>query len=574
MVTVKFIKENFSVRVKRNTLLLDAIREANLNIETPCNGMGFCGKCRVIARGELSKPSEREKSCVDVNNGERLSCMAFVLGDVEVELIEKEKILKTINKGFSINVLTDSPVKKVKIIPINRKSTVPYANYLGYRFNSINIFRKICSAEVKNPETLWGISLGENLLDITDKDKDIFGVAVDIGTTGVSYYLINLSDGIIINKLSALNPQTQYGGDVLSRISYCMENPTGHFTLQKLIVNNINESITHLVKGACSVEDIYHIAVAANTTMMHLLLGISPEPLSKAPYRSVFLSIDDIKARDISIAANDEAILSIVPSASSYVGGDIVSGIMSSGFQEHDRSVFIDIGTNGEMAVLKDGKIICTSTAAGPALEGMNIECGCRAQSGAIERFDIDENYNIVLSTIGDEKAVGICGSGLIDIAGSLVKRNILLESGRWNKNLDSRIAEKLVDNKFFITEDIYISQKDIRQIQLAKGAIAAGVILMLEEIGLNIESINKVFIAGAFGYHVNPDNIRIIGLIPKGFTGNIEFLGNTSLEGARLMLISQQCYKSVNDIKDKMEVLELSLRENFQDIFVSQLNF
>ena len=207
-------------------------------------------------------------------------------------------------------------------------------------------------------------------------------------------------------------------------------------------------------------------------------------------------------------------------------------------------------------------------------LEGMNIECGCRAQSGAIEKFDIDENYNIVLSTIGDEKAVGICGSGLIDIAGSLVKRNILLESGRWNKNLDSRIAKRLMNNRFYITEDIYISQKDIRQIQLAKGAIAAGLILMLEEIGLNIESINKVFIAGAFGYHVNPDNIRIIGLIPKGFVGNIEFLGNTSLEGARLMLINQQCYKSVHSIKENMEVLELSLRENFQDIFVSQLNF
>lgn len=367
MVTVKFIKENFSIKVKRNTLLLDAIREANLNIETPCNGMGFCGKCRVIARGKLSEPSDREKSCVDVNNGERLSCMAFILGDVEVELIEKEKNLKTINKGFSIDVSVDSLVKKVKLISINRKSAVPYADYLGYRFNSPNIFRKICSAEVKNHENLCGISIGGNLLDIADEEKDIFGVAVDIGTTGVSYYLINLSDGIIIDKLSALNPQTQYGGDVLSRISYCMENPSGHLTLQKLIVNNINESIAHLVEGVCSVEDIYHIAVAANTIMMHLLLGISPEPLSKAPYRSVFLSIDDIKARDISIAANDEAILSIVPSASSYVGGDIVSGIMSSGFQQYDRSVFIDIGTNGEMAVLKDGKIICTSTAAGPA---------------------------------------------------------------------------------------------------------------------------------------------------------------------------------------------------------------
>ena len=336
----------------------------------------------------------------------------------------------------------------------------------------------------------------------------------------------------------------------------------------------INNTIYKLVDSSYTIDDIYHIVISANTTMLHLLLGISPASLAKAPYRPTFLNIKEMKARDISIEANKEAILSIIPSASSYVGGDIVSGIMASDFENNKEAIFIDIGTNGELVALKDGKIISTSTAAGPALEGMNIECGCRAQDGAIEAFDIDGEYNIVYSTIGNKKAVGICGSGLIDIAAALVKRNVLLKSGRWNKDLDNKIADRLVDKKFYITENVYISQKDIRQIQLAKGAIAAGIILMLEEIGLTIDEVPKAYIAGAFGYHVNPDNIRIIGLIPKGFKGEIIFLGNTSLEGARLALINKSCLEKVHTITKDMVVLELSLRENFQDVFVNQLNF
>ena len=574
MPIVKFIKENITIEVEKDTILLDAIRKAKLNIETPCNGMGFCGKCKVIARGELSIPSHKERKIIDENKYERLSCMAMVLGDVEVELIENEKILKTINKGFSIEVEIDSPVKIIKLKQIDKVSSSPYADYLGYNLNSVELYRKVSIIEEQNPKEIWGVIFSDKLLDISSYEKSILGVAIDIGTTGISYYLLDLSSGEILKSLSSLNPQTEYGGDVITRISYCMENPLGAIKLQELIVDEINNTIKKLTNSIYKIDDIYHITISANTTMSHLLLGVNPRSLAKAPYRPMFLGLGDIKAKDISIKVNEEAVLSIIPSASAYVGGDIVSGIMASDFQNDRGAVFIDIGTNGELAALKDGKIISTSTAAGPALEGMNIECGCRAQRGAIETFHIDEKYNIHYKTIGDEKALGICGSGLIDIAGALVKRNILMKSGRWNKNLDPNIAERLVDKKFYITKDIYISQKDIRQIQLAKGAIAAGVILMLEEVGLRIEDIPKVYIAGAFGYHVNADNIKIIGLIPKGFSGEICFLGNTSLEGSRLALINKECLQKVYDIKENMKVLELSFRESFQEVFVSQLNF
>lgn len=574
MPIVKFINENISIEVKKGTVLLDAIRKAGLSIEAPCNGMGICGKCKVVAKGKLSDPSEMEKKIIDENKSERLSCMALVFGDTEVGILKNEERLKTVNKGFSIDVPVDSPVKNIKLPGICKDNPLPYADYLGYHFNSPELYKKISLIEENNPEEIWGIVYDNKLLDITTYKKNILGVAIDVGTTGVSCYLIDLSNGEIIKKLSFLNPQIQYGGDVLTRITYCMENKSGTDKLHELIVNEINNSIKSLTGNIYNIDDIYYITVSANTTMNHLLLGINPESLAKFPYRAVFLRTDDIKAKDISIEANDEAVLTVIPSISSYVGGDIVSGIMASDFQNNKEAVFIDIGTNGEIAVLKNGDIISTSTAAGPALEGMNIECGCRAKEGAIETFDIDEEFNVNYTVIGNEKPIGICGSGLIDIVGALVKRNILQKSGRWSKNLDSKIAWRLADKKFYITDDVYISQKDIRQIQLAKGAIASGMILLLDEIGLDIQKIPNIYIAGAFGYHINPDNIKTIGLIPKGFRGEIRFLGNTSLEGARLVLINKQCLKKAYYISKNVKTLELSLKENFQDVFISQLNF
>lgn len=574
MPLVKIINEDINIEVESGTILLDVIRDANIKIETPCNTMGFCGKCKVIAKGSLSQPSHEERKFIDENKNERLSCVAVILGDTDVELLNNEKELQTINKGFSIDVSIDSPVKNIKLPSIIKESSLPYLDYLGYRFDSLELYRKLSLIEEDNPGELWGVVFEDRLLDISDNEKDPLGLAIDIGTTSISYYLIELSTGEIVEELSSLNPQTQYGGDVLTRITYCMENPGGNLKLQELIVDEINNSIKEMLGSLYIKDHIYHIMISANTTMVHLLLGISPISLAKSPYRPIFSNLEDLKAKDIAIYVNDEAIVSIIPAASSYVGGDIVSGIMSSDFKSNDDALFIDIGTNGEMAVLKNGKIISTSTAAGPALEGMNIEWGCRAEKGAIDKFHIDEDFNISYTTIGHEKPIGICGSGLIDIAAALLERNIILKSGRWNKDLDPKVKERLVDKKFYITEDIYISQKDIRQIQLAKGAIAAGVILMLEEIDLKIENISKVYIAGSFGYHVNPHNIKAIGLIPKGFKGEIVFLGNSSLEGARLALINRECFRNLYKIKNDMEVIELSLKENFQDVFISQLNF
>ena len=220
------------------------------------------------------------------------------------------------------------------------------------------------------------------------------------------------------------------------------------------------------------------------------------------------------------------------------------------------------------------GRLIATSTAADPALEGMNISCGCRAEEGAIDTFLIDDTFDLHFTTIGEAQPQGICGSGLIDITAAMVKRKIVLPSGRFGPNLNPRIEARVRDKKFYLTKEIYISQTDIRQIQLAKGAIAAGVTLLLEEAGISLEAIEEAVIAGAFGYHINPDSIREIGLLPKGFKGKITFVGNSSAEGARLALINKGVMAQINELKNRIEVLELSTNPRFQDYFVKALGF
>lgn len=536
MAKVVFPQQAIILEVEPGTKLSDCIRKAKLSIETPCNCMGSCGKCIIKACGELEEPSMEEKSFLMKKPGLRLACLAKIKGNVEVEFVKTSKALKTINKGYSIEVELDSEVKRD-----NNGVT-----YLG---------------------------------DLIDTDKNIeavLGVAVDIGTTGISAYLVDLETGEMLNKVSCLNPQTEFGSDVLSRITFVINNENGTKVLKDCITDKINQLVEKLAEdNGFQKSSIYRIIIAANTTMLHLFAGINPSPIAKAPYKAVFLERRDFKSEEMGIYINENGIISLLPSASSYVGADILSGIAATAFNKKAHSsIFIDIGTNGEIVAIDDGKLVGTSTAAGPALEGMNISCGCRAEAGAIDTFCIDESFNVSFTTIGNERPKGICGSALIDIAAYMVKSGILLPSGKFNSRLPEALSCRVVDKKFYITEDIYISQRDVRQIQLAKGAIAAGVTMLLEELGLNIEEVKEVVIAGAFGYHVNSDSIKTIGLIPKGFKGQVTFVGNSSVEGARLALINKQFIKNIEALQGLVKVLELSTKENFQEHFVKALSF
>lgn len=575
MAKINFKDKNLVMEVEENTTLLQCIRKAGLRIETPCNAIGLCGKCKVIAKGELSLISEEEKKFINEEKNERLACIAKVKGNVEIELIKENSELKTINKGFSIDVKPDGDIFKIALPDVENSNSKPYAETLNYKVKAFHIYEKIGLMESENKKHKYAVVYKDEIIDICEENKNILGVAIDIGTTGISSYLVDLETGEIIDKISSLNPQTEFGGDVLTRITYCMNNINGAEELKISIINEINRIIKELTGEKFAFNQIYEVVISGNTTMLHLLLGVNPISLAKAPYRPVFLDALHINGKDIGVDFNREGIFTLLPSASAYVGADIVSGVVASDFQNKKwSSIFVDIGTNGEIVAINEGKIMATSTAAGPALEGMNISCGCRAQKGAIESFSIDDDFNINYNTIGSVDPVGICGSGLIDIAAVLVEKGIVLKSGKFNKNINEKLKDRLVDKKFYITDKVYISQKDIRQIQLAKGAIAAGIIMLLHHMGTNINEIEETVIAGAFGYHVNPDSIKQIGLIPKGFEGKITFVGNTSLEGARIALVNKDYLNLMSDLRKHMEVLELSTSDEFQKYFIEQLNF
>lgn len=574
MPEVNFIKENVVIEVEEGTKLIDCIRKAGLKIETPCNCIGVCGKCKVRAFGELYAKTHEEYKYTE-NDNIRLACLAKVKGNVTVEFLNEEKSLKTINRGFSIETKVDCRIKRIKLPLLDEKNFSPYKDTLGCSVSDIDVIKQIGLMERKRNEERCGITFNNQLLDIRDTINIPLGISVDIGTTGLSAYLLDLENGQVLNKVSALNPQTEFGGDVISRITYCIEEENGVDILSKCIREKVNSMIKELTGDKYNIENIYNVIIAANTTMLHLFLGVIPDAIAKAPYRSVFLDKLDFKAIELDIEINKSGILTLLPSASSYVGADILSGIVAVDFQNRKQSsIFIDIGTNGEIVAISEGRMAASSTAAGPALEGMNISCGSRAEEGAIDSFSIDKNYNITYTTIGEQEAKGICGSGLLDIVSSLIKFDIIHSTGRFNKELPESLKDRLRDKKFYITEEIYISQKDIRQVQLAKGAIASGIAMLLNEINIGIENIEEAVIAGAFGYHLNPESINTVGIIPKGFRGKINFVGNSSIEGARIALINKNKLKEMSEIKKDIRVIELSTREDFQDHFIKALNF
>lgn len=379
-------------------------------------------------------------------------------------------------------------------------------------------------------------------------------LGIDIGTTGVSAKLIDLDNRLILGSYSNLNYQSEFGSDVLSRIDFSIANTTKD--LHKASIKQISDIIDTL-----GTPDL--IAISGNTTMLHIIANEPVSSLAISPYKPIFL-----KERVIDILGIPTTLLK---GASAYIGADILAGVSYLNLINKADTLFIDIGTNGEIIFSSNNRLIATSTAAGPAFEGTNISCGMRATKGAISSFHISKDNIFNYQTIESSQAKGICGSGLVDIMSELLKNNVILKSGRFNSKMDPSFKKFLKGKEFFITNSIYISQKDIRQFQLAKAAIAAGVVSLLQEVDLSINDIKEVIIAGSFGLHLDSRSIKNIGLIP-GYNKNITFVGNTSLKGCLNYLSNSYERKKMKAIC--LEVLELSRTSNFQDIFIKEIGF
>jgi uncharacterized 2Fe-2S/4Fe-4S cluster protein (DUF4445 family) len=389
------------------------------------------------------------------------------------------------------------------------------------------------------------------------------GVAVDIGTTTLVFYLVNLFTGGIIETKAITNPQSRYGSDVISRINFTATSPDGLETLQREIIQAVNFQLDHFCKLLeITSDDLVKIVIAGNNTMLHLLLGVNPLPIALAPFTPAFTNEQLRKGGEMGFHCHPQAEVKILPSVSAYVGADIVVGLASiRPLKQYKRYLFLDIGTNGEMALVTPEKIWCCATAAGPAFEGASISCGMSAVEGAINTF------NGEYTVIGNSFPQGLCGSGLIDVTAWLVNNQMVSPDG-------------VLENDYIIVpksgaqKEIVLTQQDIREVQLAKSAIRAGINILLYKASLTFGDIDVLYLAGGFGNYIDTDNAMAIGMLPAEMKNKIISLGNTSGTGALLSLKSVSFDDTIRRVLDQSVYIELSNEEEFTLDFVMNMGF
>lgn len=429
-----------------------------------------------------------------------------------------------------------------------------------------------CKAIIKGDACIE-ISINENELktevkqinDIIPTNNVKTGVAIDIGTTTISMSFVDLISKTVLKSISILNPQKQYGADVITRIKNANLGKTE--IMHKVVIEAIDSIIKNFL-NLYNIDNIFNIVVSGNTLMQHLFLNIIPKKMGEYPFMPEFINLKKINSNDIGLFYN--CFVFIMPSISSFVGGDVVSGLYSINILNNDENIlFIDIGTNGEMVLKSKQNLYTTSTAAGPAFEGSEIDCGMGGISGAINSVDFIDN-NFYCKTILDKDPMGICGSGLIDAIAVFITNNLIDKSGLINN------TKYNIENKIYILDDLYISQNDIRQFQLAKSAIYSGICILLKTAKIDFKDINKIYLAGGFGFYLNKTNSKLVGLLPNIFDNNkIEAIGNSSLNGAiKFLLSSKLPFQELNNIISVTKKIDLNLDENFSTLFIDNMYF
>ena len=591
-----FIKDQDKVfEYEPNKNLLEILLENDVFVDNPCNGRGSCGKCKVrLIEGSLPEISETEYKLLkeeEINSGIRLSCLVVPKGDIVVEILQKERKHEVLTTGYMPEFEFKPAIKKkvFEIIKPTLENQISLEDSICNTLRVKNFDWKLLNQYEINDEKVTGVFNGEELIGIEDKDTTdvLYGVAIDIGTTTVVTALIDMKTGEELAKASMINAQKNFGLDVLTRITYQLENPDdSREKLQNAIVNSINEMIEDMCKKSkIDKNNIYEISVAANCTMMHFLLGIDATSIGKSPYAPVFVKSKNILAKDIGLEASPFARLYCLPSVYSYIGADIVAGAYVCELHKAKENVlFIDIGTNGEIVLSNNGKLLSCSCAAGPALEGMNISYGMRAADGAIEDIKITEE-GIEIKVIGDEDPIGLCGSGILTAVKELIRTGIVKKDGGFIKKekldeSDYRYNMIQLDGKkreFVLRsnpEKILITQSDVRQVQLAKGAILSGFYALLKEANIDMSNLDKVMIAGQFGAHLPADSLVGTGILLEEIKDKLVYVGNSSKTGAYMALMSTDVKKEMEELAHKMDYMELGASEGYERLFAQCLMF
>ena len=618
---VTFKPYDITVDVEDGENLLRAALRAGVHINASCGGEGVCGKCRVILEeGEVECPESSLLTPEECGLGYRQACQCRIKSDVVVR-IPPESLLdkKTITRRRAGISLRPSPInvaalkeeglynpafqkKFLQLPPATLTDNVcdlsRLEQGLGRQYGLRNLTldflltRKLApTLRQENFQVTATLDFAQRrsrnprLVDIQPGDTTgrHFALAVDIGTTTVWVQLLDLAKGEVVGHAADYNGQLSYGDDVISRILHSQKEG-GLETLQKAVVNTINK-VTHglLKQHRLPVDEISHLTVAANTTMTHLLYAIDPKNIRLSPYTPAACHVPPVRARHLGLDLPQHVFIYSVSSVSSYVGGDIVSGVLASGiFKDPKLTLYIDIGTNGEIVVGNQEWLACAACSAGPAFEGGGIRYGMRAARGAVEEVSINpHNAEPMFLTIDQVKPKGICGSGLINLLAALLEGNILGPNGRFREDLNTPRIRESEDGREYVLawadqtasgEDLTVSEVDIENLMRAKAAMFAGYLTLIDSVGLKLQDIEQVILAGAFGSFINLENAIAIGLMPDLPRERFQFVGNASLLGATLLAFSRDLLEEERRVADMMTNFELSETPGFMDQYIAAL--
>ena len=586
---VAFINQGYSKQYPKGMDLLEIIRMENIPLWFICNGEGTCGKCRVRLVGTQIKPNAAERRHIpreDLAKGYRLACQIKLTEPLQLELPGRQDSPQAIlHKGL---------LEIDQVDPLWGKLIMDRPDVLSWQ----NIASKLASTFVPSIDVLQRVAqLQRQSLDYQKLTLEYFenqvidvyplcnrqdnihpkmGVAIDIGTTTLAAYLVDLRQGQILKTASTYNPEAQYGADVISRIQYASTSE-GLERLHQLLISAMNQLLLELVKeGEISLQDIIQLNLVGNSCMAHLLMNVNPAGLGRVPFEPVFKHMVEFDPIELGIKVHPQAQAFLLPGIGGFVGSDISAGILTCRLTPLRNELFVDIGTNCEMVLSGCGKMLGCSTAAGPAFEGATITCGMLAKPGAICDIILEPD-TLTLTTINNEAPVGICGTGLIRIMVELLKKGIIDENGSFVKQVQHPLFDGEAQRFYMVKEplkSIYISQQDIRQFQLAKGAIRCGIELMLKRLALSAGELETIYLAGAFGTYINPEDAIFLGLLPPTPVQKIRPVGNTAGTGAVLSLISQTALNSLKSIVQDIEHVELADDPEFTEKFMEALMF
>jgi uncharacterized 2Fe-2S/4Fe-4S cluster protein (DUF4445 family) len=575
-------------RVPAGTTLFDAASWNGIAIDSTCGGHGTCKKCKVrVVSGSvpLSPVDPRAFGPDELRAGWRLACRAQAREDVQVAVPPLETRPKAALAGVGRHVILRPAVQK-RYLELQEPSLEDQASDLERVLAAMDdveltvplgLLRELGGTLRKSDWKVTAVLCDDELIAVEPGDTSSrrFALAFDLGTTTVVANLLDLDTGQPAAVRSILNKQQPYGADVITRISAVMIDPSA-LEAERLLAH---ETLAELTAEACEDAgvdpmEIYEIVVTGNVTMLQLALGIDPEPLSMAPFTIAARALPRASAADFGVRVHPRAPAETFPALGAYVGPDIVAGVLATGLTLDRRvRLLIDVGTNSEIVLGSSAEALATAAPAGPAFEAAQIRCGMRAAEGAIEGIKI-AGGEVSLTVIGDVEPVGLCGSGLVDAVAELVGAGILDHSGRFLDGSSERLRTVGKEKVFTLSDDVYLSQRDVRELQFAKASIATGWRILCRELGIAPEDVSQVLLAGSFGTYLSPASAIRIGLVPKLPLLRIVSAGNVAGEGAKIAALSVTERAAARAVLEEVRYVELSGRSDFNDLFVDQLAF